>query len=448
MSSEFVPIRIVELEIDRPLIDLHTGFVSGCAVLSPLLVLVRLHGFPLGIIRAVPSAPVLPASTLAEIVQTELRQAIAEHLQRDGVHNAPPLSSKGFGIGDTSPCVNHLTNLLRDSPLASIIIATRNRTTQLAITLDSVLAQTYSHFEVIVVDNAPTTHETEEMLRLRYGHLPHVKYVREDRPGLASAHNTGVRHAQGTILAFTDDDVRVDRWWLASLIAALNSIGNTGCVTGLIMPAELETLAQIWFEQYSRFNRDMVTRIYDMAEYRPDNPLYPYAAGEFGSGANMAFRREALEAINGFDTAMGTGTPTCGGDDLAAFLDVILAGFRLVYEPTAIVWHQHPREYEDLYKRAFGYGVGLTAYLTRTFVRYPNHVVNMLGKLPRGIKHLFSIRASKRIDKPFHFSRELNRLELLGLLIGPFAYLKSRRKTRAWSSTNVQGNDAAYLESS
>ncbi|MBN1426977.1 MAG: glycosyltransferase [Anaerolineae bacterium] len=369
---------------------------------------------------------------MSEIIQEELGQTIDEHLRTDN-----ELRQDGLGSGNTPPCEAHRAALLGNAPFASVIIATRNRATQLATTLDSVLAQIYPQFEVIVVDNAPATDETWEMIRTRYGHLSHVRYIREDRPGLASAHNAGVVHSRGSILAFADDDLRLDERWLFYLASAMRSTDKVGCVTGLIMPAELETQAQMWLEQYSNFSKGLTTQVFDMAEHRQDNPLYPYAAGIFGSGANMAFSREAVESIGGFDTAMGVGTSARGGDDLVAFLDVILAGYRLIYEPAAIVWHQHRREYEALRRQVFGYGVGLSAYLTRACVRHPRHAINMLIKLPQGIRHMVSPNSTKNVGKPTDFPRELNRLERLGLLCGPFAYLRSRWENRAWGNLDA-----------
>ena len=72
----------------------------------------------------------------------------------------------------------------------------------------------------------------------------------------------------------------------------------------------------------------------------------------------MSFDRDALRDIGGFDAVIGTGTVARGGDDLAAFFGVIAAGHRLVYQPTALVWHRHRRDLESLANQAYGYGVG------------------------------------------------------------------------------------------
>ena len=74
--------------------------------------------------------------------------------------------------------------------------------------------------------------------------------VRERRPGISAARNAGVAAATGEIIAFTDDDVRVDPLWLRAIGERFASDSAIEAVTGLILPAELETPAQVWFERY------------------------------------------------------------------------------------------------------------------------------------------------------------------------------------------------------
>lgn len=430
--SNFIPIRVVEVDIDRPLDDLAAK-MHGASGHSRFMLLVRLHGAPIGIVRVDSREPVLSAGELVDAIQQELGQVIAHHLEEDGLNFTQPLTAAGLPVEGQPACAARRAALLENPPLASVIIATRDRASRLPTALDSALAQTYPHFEVIVVDNAPHSSETRDLIEARYADAPRVRYIREDRPGLASAHNAGITHAGGAIFAFADDDLCIDRNWLSALVAAFRATEHVGCVTGMIMPAELDEPSQLWFDQYGRLNKGLESQVFDLETHRRDSPLYPYAAGSFGSGANMAFSREALEAVGGFDTAMGTGTSARGGDDLAAFFDVIVAGFRLVYEPAALVWHSHPTEYRHLQRQAYGYGVGLAAYLTRTIVRYPRHALTMLTRLPQAAEHIFSPASPKNIGKTPDYPAELNRLERLGMLAGPFAYVKSRWETRAWS---------------
>ncbi|BFO14368.1 hypothetical protein SHKM778_07560 [Streptomyces sp. KM77-8] len=95
-----------------------------------------------------------------------------------------------------------------EPPYASVVVATRERAGQLARALDSLLAQDHPRFEVVVVDNAPVSGDTRELVRRTYGER--VRYLCEPVPGLAVAHNTGLAHTRGEVVAFTDDDVVAD----------------------------------------------------------------------------------------------------------------------------------------------------------------------------------------------------------------------------------------------
>jgi O-antigen biosynthesis protein len=87
----------------------------------------------------------------------------------------------------------------------------------------------------------------------------------------------------------------------------------------------MEIEAQAWFEQYGGLSKGFERRSFELAAPPPRGGLFPYAAGAYGSGANMAFRTAALRAIGGFDPALGAGTRAQGGDDLAAFFDNVSA---------------------------------------------------------------------------------------------------------------------------
>ncbi|MER5311839.1 glycosyltransferase [Streptomyces sp. NPDC002773] len=320
-------------------------------------------------------------------------------------------------------------------PRTSVIVATRERPEQLARALDSLLAQDHPDFELLVVDNAPRTTDTYDLVTGKYA--DRVRYVREDTPGLAGAHNAGLAAADGAVLAFTDDDVIADPHWLTALTEPFADDPGLGCVTGLILPARLATPAQVLLESHGGFAKGFAPRLYDPAEPPADEPLFPFTAGSFGSGANMAFRASALRQAGGFDPATGTGTPARGGDDLYAFVAVLSAGFRLRYTAEALVWHHHRDTWQDLRNQAYGYGAGLTAYLTATLVRRPRLLPALLTRLPRGLAHARAMTA-RRGETPdggvpgehgthhHPWPRSLSRLERRGMLYGPIGYAKAR----------------------
>ena len=94
----------------------------------------------------------------------------------------------------------------------SIVVSTRDHPEYLARCLRSLLTLHYPDYEVIVVDNAPSTTATAELIQSTYGHEARIHYVCENRPGLSLARNCGIKAARGEILAFTDDDVVVDTY--------------------------------------------------------------------------------------------------------------------------------------------------------------------------------------------------------------------------------------------
>ncbi|MER5884718.1 glycosyltransferase family 2 protein [Streptomyces sp. NPDC001941] len=330
-------------------------------------------------------------------------------------------------------------------PRTSVVVATRERADRLARALDSLLAQDHPDFAVVVVDNAPATDATRDLVDRAYA--GRVRYVREDVPGLASAHNAGVRAADGDVVAFTDDDVVADPHWLTALTAPFAADERLGCTTGLILPALLRTPAQILLESHGGFAKGFEPRLYDPLSPPPDQPLFPFAAGSFGSGANMAFRVRALRDTGGFDPATGTGTAARGGDDLYGFVSVLAAGHRLRYAPDALVWHHHRETWQDLREQAYGYGAGLTAYLTALLVRRPALLPAALARLPRGLAHARALTAARGAadtgavpgqhgGAAHPWPRALSRLERRGMLYGPVGYLRARR---ALSSRGVHG---------
>lgn len=435
-SLPFEPTQVYEVELAQPLPALPGRQRRA-------LVLARLHSQPIGLVELSVPADGLSATALAQAIGQALGGELNAHLRADGLAEVAALSAAGLPLADTPQCLRERERLLSGAPWVSVVIATRDRADQLQVAMDSVLAQAYPGFDLIVVDNAPRTEATAELVRERYGQTPNVRYVREDRPGLAAAHNAGLAVARGEIIAFTDDDVRVDVHWLAELARGFAFAEDVACVTGLIVPAELETPAQKWLEQFGSFSKGLTLRAFNLGRHRPPDPLFPFTAGRFGSGANMAFHAATLRAWGGFDPATGTGTPALGGDDLAAFLRVIVSGQTLVYQPAALLYHRHRREYDALRRTAYGYGVGFGAFLTKAVLDHPWLLLDLLGRLPRGLRYLLSPHSAKNRNKRADYPAELNALERRGMLAGPFAYLRSRRWARRWEQRAARARTAS-----
>ncbi|MGH3301309.1 MAG: glycosyltransferase family 2 protein [Streptosporangiaceae bacterium] len=420
------PITVAELELAEPVSVTEPvaryADDEGCpAPAAAALVLVRVHGRPMGSVLVETVDGRVDPQRCAEQAWASLRPAIVSHLGADGLPPVPPLASAD---GKPPLCAKRPASAV---PI-SVVVATRERPRLLAACLDSLAAVDYPEFEVVVVDNDPVGGETAQLVHSRAGRG--VRYVVESRRGLAAAHNRGLAVAAGSIVAFTDDDVLVDPGWLWAISKAMGADPATACVTGLIMPAELATEAQLMLELHGNFGKGFESRTFNLWAGRPDDPLFPFTVGKLGSGANMAFDKDALGAVGGFDTAIGAGTVARGGDDLAALFSILAAGYTLAYEPAALVWHRHHRDLGSLTKQAYGYGVGLGAYLASALTQHPRMIGGALSRLPAGLRYALRSDSPRNQHSADVWPQELVRLERRGMAFGPVAYAVSRWRTR------------------
>ncbi|HSD84552.1 MAG TPA: glycosyltransferase family A protein, partial [Anaerolineae bacterium] len=154
-------------------------------------VLVRLHTQALDVVEIQLCENGLSAEELVKALWLSLNELINEHLIQDGLPPVAQLTTAGLPQFDTPKCVVDRETLLAEAPAVSVIVATRDRPAGLATCLKSLLALEYPCFEVIVVDNASQTRAAAEVVARFNGDVK-VRYVREEIPGLAVAHNRGL----------------------------------------------------------------------------------------------------------------------------------------------------------------------------------------------------------------------------------------------------------------
>ena len=241
-------------------------------------------------------------------------------------------------------------------PGISVVVCTRDRPLSLRRCLESLRKLHYDKMEVLVIDNASRSSETKEIIAQTL-----FRYVREDHPGLDWARNRGLYEAIHEIVAYTDDDVQVDSAWLDGIAKGFQHT-NVACVTGLVCPLELEFPAQRLFEQYGGMGKGFEARLFAGSQMLPQQLIATHSAGV---GANMAFRRDVLLRIGGFDVHLDVGTPANGGGDLDVFHRTLAAGYSIFYEPTALVWHQHRRAMSALHGQIYNNGRSLGCYLLK-----------------------------------------------------------------------------------
>ena len=391
----------VELPCAVRVVD--TDALEGDLVVRPgvagayrsVLVLARSAGLPMGVLT-------LPTAPDGTVSAATLREAAAQ-LTRTTAPDEVPASTRAM----------------------SVVVTTCRNPDVLAPCLDSLLACDPPPAEIVVVENRPGTGETAAMLAERFADRP-IRLVEEPRRGLSFARNAGLDAATSELVAFTDDDVVVDPAWIGRLRSGFDRAPDVTCVTGLIVPLRLDTETQLRVEQFASFSKGYATREWRLSTREQHGPLFPYAAGEFGSGANTAVLASAARAIGGFDVRLGAGTPAWGGEDIDLYLRMLQAGGALVYEPSALICHDHPDRPERLRSEAFHYGIGLTAMLAKHAVLGAERR-DMLRRFGGGVRHILDPDSRKNAGKQSGgYPRGLDVLERAGMLLGPAAYVRSR----------------------
>jgi glycosyltransferase involved in cell wall biosynthesis len=232
--------------------------------------------------------------------------------------------------------------------------------------------QTLRPTQVIVVDNASRDGRTKEAAL-----AARVDYVREDHPGLDIARNTGAKQATGEIVAYTDDDVVLHPRWLERMVAAFVTPA-VAAVTGLLLPAELETEPQRFFETYWGFGRGYRPIAFG-GEFFASDRAYGCPAWEIGAGASMAFRREIFAKADFFDERLDVGAGGCSGDS-EYWHRVLSSGGVCRYEPAAVAFDYHRRDAAGLSKQIYYYMRGHAAALLVRYERSGN-----IGNLRRAL---------------------------------------------------------------
>ncbi|MDQ3556903.1 MAG: glycosyltransferase [Gemmatimonadota bacterium] len=350
-------------------------------------------GIPLGS-RSIATAELpIPGAALRELALRTITPAVGDHLLEHGFrarlplprsappHDRPP--SPGAVAALQSP-LDELRTRLREEASSgspgpvSVIVCTRDRPDDLRRCLGALALLDPAPHEIVVVDNAPRSEAVRELVRA----TPGVRYVREPRPGLSVARNAGVRASTGGLIAFTDDDVIVDPTWLVGLRRGFRD-PRVLAVTGLVLPAELETEAQFLFQHGdSGFGWGFRPLVYDR-EYFDRMRWRGVPVWHIGAGANMAFRREVFARVGLFDERLGAGASGCS-EDSEMWYRILAGGARCRYEPTAVVHHVHRRDMAGLEDQMRQYMRGHVAALLIQWQRHrhPGNLVRAFGLLP------------------------------------------------------------------
>jgi GT2 family glycosyltransferase len=235
------------------------------------------------------------------------------------------------------------------SILISVVVCTHNRVDSLRRCVDALFSVESNHdWELIIVDNS-SSDGTQDFLSTLPRQFGRARFMTafESKRGSYAARNEGLRLAQGDIIAFTDDDCYVVKNYIDAIYSAFHKDPKIGFIGGRIL----------LYDQ-----RDLRMTIEESHEHRSFKPRTFIGAGAV-QGCNMAFRREILDRIGGFDENF------LSGGDIDAVASALWAGIPGAYDPEVTVYHHHGRQTEadaiDLLRR---YDKGRGAY-------YAKHIV-------------------------------------------------------------------------
>lgn len=326
---------------------------------------------PLGVLHVEPWQLPLSPARLARLLAAAVAPAVGDLLHPDSVFAAPLPYDR-----ETSPALPlaleallgpHLLERLEAAATepasrpvgartAAVVVCTRDRPEQLHRCLMAIRALARPPQELVVVDNGSRDDATRRVTA-----VDGATYVLEPRAGLSRARDAGISATTSDIVVFTDDDVVVHSEWLERLLAGFTA-PEVMAVTGLVLPASLDTAAELAFEDLvGGFGQGFRVREFGHEWFLRHRRRTPHV-WQVGAGANVAFRRGAFDRVGGFDPRLGAGAAGCS-EDSEMWYRLLAGGWRCRYEPSAVVYHSHRETLPSLREQSRAYMHGHVAAL-------------------------------------------------------------------------------------
>ncbi len=209
----------------------------------------------------------------------------------------------------------------------SVIICTYNRDQHIRRALESLVRQDCdsSSYEIIVVDNNSTDRTAEIIKRFKEEHPTYnIVLTEEKRQGLSYARNKGLAMASGKYVSYIDDDGIAREDYVSQIKQYTEQFPDDVAFGGKVLPRYEKGKAPAWMSSY-------IERIISIVNLGDNvkilKKIYPV-------GCNMFFKKDVLEKIGGFNTAL-----KLRADDKYIFLKIRETGYRVLYLPKVIVWH-------------------------------------------------------------------------------------------------------------
>jgi GT2 family glycosyltransferase len=214
-------------------------------------------------------------------------------------------------------------------PRVSVVVCTCNGSRTLRECLCGLCSLDYPNYEVIVVNDGST--DDSATIATQFG----FRLITTENRGLSCARNTGLAAATGEIVAYLDDDTYPDPQWLKYLASTLLATKHAG-VGGPNLPPPHD---------------DLIAQCVANAPGGPNQVLLTDSIAEHIPGCNMAFWKQRLAAIGGFDPRFRV-----AGDDVDICWRIQEKGWTIGFNPAALVWHRRRNSIRAYWRQQRGYG--------------------------------------------------------------------------------------------
>lgn len=229
----------------------------------------------------------------------------------------------------------------------SVVVCTRNRPEDLRACVASILTSPSRDFELLVIDQSDAASVAAANIAALYAEDSRLRYLPTASRGLSRARNEALAQARTGILAFTDDDCRVEPAWVDQVLAFFDARSDVAMAFGAVVAPE-EVMAKGHVATFAPRDETFCRRF--------PSPMEPW-----GIGANMAFRRETVARVGAFDPELGAGAQIPAGEELDFTIRVLGAGFAVATTPAFAVTHLGVREHAEARRLFLGYVEGAGA---------------------------------------------------------------------------------------
>lgn len=285
----------------------------------------------------------------AEVLEWQIRTCFTEGCvglfifawTDDWHHGGYDIENWAFGLTtrnrDPKPALNVVSRTFQDVPFShaarrpriSVVICSLNGARTIRDSLEACTRLNYPDYEVIVVSDGST--DATPRIAREYD----VRLICTKNQGLSAARNVGLKEATGEIIAYIDDDAYPDSDWLGYLATAFECSRHVG-VGGPNIPPP---------------NDGFVAACVANAPGGPNHVLLYDDTAEHIPGCNMAFRKEALKEVGGFDRRF-----RAAGDDVDLCWKLQARGWTIGFHPAAIDWHHRRNSVRTYWRQQIGYG--------------------------------------------------------------------------------------------